>query len=143
MEVIDINEIKRVIPHRYPFLLIDRVVEIVEPDVIRGYKNITANEPMFQGHFPDSPVFPGVLILEAMAQLGAYFVMRKLPEDKRMAYFAGIDKVRFKRVVIPGDRLDFEVKLVRNRGSFVVMEGKATVEGELAASATLMSALAK
>ncbi len=142
-EIITIEEIRKIIPHRYPFLLVDRVTEIQEPDFIKGYKNVSANEPMFQGHFPEKPVFPGVLILEAMAQLGAIFILRDYPEDKRMAYFAGIDQAKFKKVVVPGDRIDFELKLIRNRGSFAVMEGKAFVDGQLAAEAILKSSIAK
>jgi len=142
-EIFGIEKIREIIPHRYPFLLVDRIVEIVEPDFIRGYKNITINEALFQGHFPNHPVFPGVLIIEAMAQLGAVLMLRQFPEDKRMAYFTGIDKAKFRRIVVPGDRLDMEMKLVRQKGVFCQMEGKATVEGETAATAFLSSALAK
>lgn len=144
--VLDMNieKIWEVIPHRYPFLLVDRVTEINEEEFsIKGYKNITINEPVFQGHFPSRPVFPGVLIIEAMAQLGAVLVLRRFPAEKRLAFFAGIDKARFKRVVVPGDRMDLEVKVVRDRNIFVVIEGKAYVEGQLAAQATMSSALAK
>lgn len=144
--VLDMNieEIWEIIPHRYPFLLVDRVTEINEEEFsIKGYKNITINEPVFQGHFPATPVFPGVLIIEALAQLGAVLVLRRFPAEKRMAFFAGIDKARFKRVVVPGDRMDLEVKVVRDRNIFVVIEGKAYVEGQLAAQATMSSALAK
>jgi 3-hydroxyacyl-[acyl-carrier-protein] dehydratase len=140
----NIEEIWEIIPHRYPFLLVDRVTEINEEEFsIKGYKNITINESMLQGHFPSKPVFPGVLIVEAMAQLGAVLILRRFPQEKRMAYFTGIDKARFKRVVIPGDRMDLEVKVVRDRSNFVVMEGKAHVEGQLAAQATMSSVLAK
>ncbi|MCK4835006.1 MAG: 3-hydroxyacyl-ACP dehydratase FabZ [Candidatus Aminicenantes bacterium] len=141
-QYLDIEEIKKIIPHRYPFLLIDRVTEIKGSESIKGYKNISINESIFQGHFPEKAVFPGVLIIEALAQLGAVLMLRGFPEEKRMAYFAGVDKVRFKRVVVPGDRLDLETKLVRQRGTFVIMEGKAFVEGKKAAEAILMSALA-
>ncbi len=138
-----IERIREIIPHRYPFLLVDRVVEIVEPDFIRGYKNISINEALFQGHFPENPVFPGVLIMEALAQLGAILMLRQFPPEKRMAYFTGIDKAKFRRVVKPGDRLDLEMKLIRQRGVFAQMEGKATVEGEVAATGILSSALAQ
>lgn len=142
-DIIDIEAIKKIIPHRYPFLLVDRVTEINGQESIKGYKNISINEPVFQGHFPQNPVFPGVLIVEAMAQLGAILILRRFPEDKRMAYFTGIDKARFKRLVVPGDRLEIETKVVRDRGPFVVMEGTAIVDGKKAAQATMMSILAK
>lgn len=141
-EIIDIEKIKDIIPHRYPFLLLDRVVEVKEPDFIRGYKNVTINEPFFQGHFPGNAVFPGVLQLEAMAQLGAVLILKRFPPDKRMAYFTGIDKAKFKRMVKPGDRLDMEIRIIRERHPFVVMEGIASVDGEMASRAELMCALA-
>lgn len=142
-ETLTIEDIKEIIPHRFPFLLVDRITEIKGYEFIKGYKNITFNEPLFQGHFPQRAVFPGVLIVEAMAQLGAVLIFRRFPEDKRMAFFAGIDKARFKRPVIPGDRLDLEITVTRDRGTFVVMEGKAFVDGDLAATAVLSSAIAK
>ncbi|MCP5107923.1 MAG: 3-hydroxyacyl-ACP dehydratase FabZ [bacterium] len=141
--ILDIEKIWEIIPHRYPFLLVDRVTEIDGYESIKGYKNISCNEPVFQGHFPGRPIFPGVLQLEAMAQLGAILILRRFPPDKRMAYFTGIEKARFKRMVVPGDRLDMELKIVRDRGPYVVMEGKAMVEGQLAAQATMSSILAK
>jgi len=140
---LDIEEIKQIIPHRYPFLLVDRVTEINGMESIKGYKNITFNEPVFQGHFPEKAVFPGVLIIEAMAQLGAVLALRKFPKEQRMAYFAGIENARFKKVVVPGDRLDMELKIVRERNTYVVMEGKAFVGGKIAAQATMSSMLAK
>ncbi len=142
-EIQDIAAIQKIIPHRYPFLLIDRVTEINGIESIKGYKNISINESLFQGHFPQNPVFPGVLIIEAMAQLGAILILRRFPEDQRMAYFAGIDKARFKRVVVPGDRLEIESRVIKDRGNLVIMEGKAFVDGEKAAEATMMSILAK
>lgn len=142
-ETLTIEDIKEIIPHRFPFLLVDRITEIKGYESIKGYKNITFNEALFQGHFPQRAVFPGVLIVEAMAQLGAVLIFRRFPEDKRMAFFAGIDKARFKRPVIPGDRLDLEITVTRDRGTFVVMEGKAFVDGDLAATAVLSSAIAK
>ncbi len=143
VNVINIEEIKKIIPHRYPFLLVDRVTEVKGYESIKGYKNITFNEGLFQGHFPQRSVFPGVLIIEAMAQLGAVLIMRRFPQEDRLAFFAGIDKARFKRPVIPGDRLDLEVTVTRDRGNFVVMEGKAYVDGVFAASAILSSAIAR
>ena len=142
-EPIDIEGIKRIIPHRYPFLLIDRVTEINGTESIKGYKNISVNEEIFQGHFPKIPIFPGVLIIEAMAQLGAVLILRKFPEEDRTAYFAGIDKARFKKIVVPGDRLDIEVKVLRDRGNFAIFEGKASVDNQNAAEATLMCSIAK
>jgi len=137
--LLNIEEIRRILPHRYPFLLVDRVTEVDGEKGIKGYKNITANEEFFLGHFPDHPVMPGVLIIEAMAQLGAILLLRRVAEGKRMAYFAGIEKARFKRKVVPGDRMDMEIKVVRDRGSFAIMEGIATVDGEVAAEGTMMS----
>ncbi len=141
--VLNIEEIIKIIPHRFPFLLIDRVTEINGAESIKGYKNISANEMFFQGHFPNHPVFPGVLILEAMAQLGAVLILKRFPEDKRMAYYAGIDNAKFKRLVVPGDKLELSAKILRDRGGFVIMEGKAYVDGNLVAEATLKSILAK
>lgn len=142
-KVFDIEEIKKIVPHRFPFLLVDRVTEINGIESIKGYKNITFNEPIFQGHFPQQAVFPGVLIIEAMAQLGAVLLLRKFPEENRMAYFAGIEKAKFKKIVIPGDRLDLELKVVRSRDTFVVMAGEAFVDGKIAAQATMSSMLVK
>lgn len=142
-EVLTVEDIKKIIPHRYPFLLVDRITEIKGYEWIKGYKNISFNEPVFQGHFPQLSVFPGVLIIEAMAQMGAILILRRFPEDKRMAFFTGIENAKFRRQVVPGDRLEMEITISRDRGSFVVMEGKAFVDGALAASATLSSSIAK
>ncbi len=142
-KILDVEEIKKILPHRFPFLLIDRVTEINGTESIKGYKNISANEIFFQGHFPNHPVFPGVLILEAMAQLGAILILRRFPESKRMAYYAGIDNAKFKRLVVPGDKLELIAKILRDRGGFVVMESKAYVDGDLAAEAVLKAIIAK
>lgn len=142
-DVLTIEDIKKILPHRYPFLLVDRVTEINGYESIKGYKNISFNEPVFQGHFPQQAVFPGVMIIEALAQLGGVLIMRRFPEDQRMAFFAGIDKAKFRHPVLPGDRLDLEITVLRDRGNFVITEGKAYVDGQLAASATLSSAMAK
>ncbi len=142
-ELFGIEQICEILPHRYPFLLIDRVTEIIDSESIKGYKNISINEPVFQGHFPQEPVFPGVLILESMAQLGAVLILKRFPPEQRMAYFTGIDKVKFRRKVIPGDRMELEVKVIRDRVSVVQMEGSAKVDGEIAATAIMMAALKK
>ncbi|MGR9048516.1 3-hydroxyacyl-ACP dehydratase FabZ [Halobacillus faecis] len=139
--MLDIQQIKEIIPHRYPFLLIDQVEEIVEGERAVGYKNVTMNEPFFQGHFPDYPVMPGVLITEAMAQMGAVAMLKKEENQGKLAFFTGIDKCRFKRQVKPGDRLKLEVEIVRLKGP--VGKGKATasVDGEVACEAEIMFAL--
>ena len=133
-----IEDIKKILPHRYPFLLVDRVTECDGRTRIKGYKNVTGNEDFFQGHFPGNPVMPGVLQIEALAQLGAALLMQRFAGQQVYAYFAGIEKVRFKRQVVPGDRLDLDVLVTRDRGKFAVIEGKASVDGQLACEATLM-----
>ncbi|MGI9049147.1 MAG: 3-hydroxyacyl-ACP dehydratase FabZ [Rubrobacteraceae bacterium] len=133
-------EIRALIPHRYPFLLVDRVEE-VEPGVRAvGMKNVTQNEPFFQGHFPDYPVMPGVLIVEAMAQVGAVGVMSNEDFQGKLALFAGIDNVRFRRQVIPGDVLRMEVEISRLKGVVGRGHGRATVDGERVCEADLMFA---
>ena len=134
--------IRELIPHRYPFLLVDRIEEL-EPGVRAvGLKNVTQNEPFFQGHFPDYPVMPGVLIIEAMAQVGAVGVMAGGDHKDKLALFAGIDGVRFRRQVLPGDVLRMEVEIVRLKGSVGRGKGKATVDGERVCEAELMFAFA-
>jgi len=135
---LSIEDIKKVLPHRYPFLLVDRVTACDGMKTIQGYKNVTGNESFFQGHFPGNPVMPGVLVIEAMAQLGAVLLMQRFIGQGVYAYFAGIEKARFKRTVVPGDRLDLDVLVLRDRGKFAVIEGKASVDGQVAAEATLM-----
>ncbi|ADZ90430.1 3-hydroxyacyl-ACP dehydratase FabZ [Marinomonas mediterranea] len=141
--MMDVNEIRRYLPHRYPFLLVDRVTELNLNDSIVAYKNVTVNEPFFNGHFPDHPVMPGVLIIEAMAQAAGvlgFKTMDKTPEDGSIYYFVGADNTRFKRPVVPGDRLQLEAKIVTERRGIWKFECKATVEGELACSATILCA---
>ena len=139
----DISEILAVMPHRYPFLLIDRVLEMGD-STIRAVKNVTINEPHFLGHFPEVPVMPGVLIVEAMAQAGGFLLFSQVDErDDKLIYFTGIDKCRFRKPVIPGDQLIFEVELVAKRSTFAKIKGRALVDGEVVCEAEMMSALAK
>lgn len=141
--MLDINEIKEIIPHRYPFLLVDRITELEEGKRVVGIKNVTVNEPFFQGHFPQYPVMPGVLILEAMAQVGAVAIL-KLPQFAgKIGFYAGIDNARFRRQVVPGDQLRIEVEIVKLKGSIAKSAAKAYVGDELACEAELMCAIGK
>lgn len=141
--MMDILEIKKYLPHRYPFLLLDRVVELEEGERILAYKNITCNEGVFEGHFPHFPVFPGVMIVEALAQacgvLG-FKTMDKTPDDGSVYLFAGIDNVRFKRQVVPGDRMFLEARIVSEKRGIWKFECKATVDDQLVTAATIMCA---
>lgn len=141
--MLDVIEIRKFLPQRYPFLLIDRVVELELGKSVIAYKNITVNEGLFEGHFPDNPIFPGVLILEAMAQacgvLG-FKTMGKTPEDGSIYLYAGADRVRFKRPVVPGDQLYIEAKILSEKRGIWKFECVAKVDGEIAASATIMCA---
>ena len=136
-----IEEIQRVLPHRYPFLLVDRIIELVPPHRAVGLKQVTVNEPFFQGHFPAYPVMPGVLIVEAMAQVGGVAVLSSDEYADKLALFAGIDNVRFKRQVKPGDTLRIEVELAQIRRGIGTGSGTATVDGELACRGEIMFAL--
>jgi beta-hydroxyacyl-ACP dehydratase FabZ len=139
--MIDISEILAVLPHRYPFLLIDRVLEMDDRH-IRAIKNVTFNEPFFQGHFPGCPVLPGVLIVEAMAQAGGFLLFRRIPDRaNKLIYFSGIDNCRFRRPVVPGDQLVFELEVVSARRQFAKLRGQALVDGALACEAELLSAM--
>lgn len=131
--VMDINEIRKYLPHRYPFLLVDRVTDFELGKSIVAYKNITVNEPYFLGHFPDHPIFPGVLIIEAMAQAAGilgFKTVNKLPADGYLYYFVGSEKTRFKRPVVPGDRLTLEATVLREKRGIWVFACRAHVEGE-------------
>ena len=139
--MLNIDEIKKIIPHRYPFLLIDSIVELEPGKRAVGIKNVTINEPFFPGHFPDYPVMPGVLIVEALAQVGAVAVLAQPEYAGRLAFFAGIDKVRFKRQVRPGEQLRLEIELVSMKMGIGKGEAQAFVGDELAVSGTLMFAL--
>nr|WP_010132948.1 3-hydroxyacyl-ACP dehydratase FabZ [Microbulbifer agarilyticus] len=144
--MMDVQEIRQYLPHRYPFLLVDRVVELEEGKSIKGYKNISINEEVFNGHFPEAPIFPGVMIVEAMAQVSGILGFKTLgqkPEDGYLYLFAGIDNVRFKRQVVPGDRLQLESEVVSERRGIWKFAGKASVDGELAASADILCAVRK
>jgi 3-hydroxyacyl-[acyl-carrier-protein] dehydratase len=138
---LDAEAIQRILPHRYPFLLVDRVIELEPPNRAVGIKQVTVNEPFFQGHFPGYPVMPGVLIVEAMAQVGGVAVLSAVEFAGKLALFAGIDKVRFKRQVKPGDTLRIEVELAQIRRGIGLGSGTATVDGELACRGEIMFAL--
>lgn len=141
--MLDVNRIKEIIPHRYPFLLVDKIEEMEPGKRAVGIKNVSANEPFFQGHFPDYPVMPGVLIIEAMAQVGAVSVLSMPEFAGKMAFFAGIDKARFRRRVIPGDTLRIEVELLKLRGGIGKARAVARVGEDVAAEAELMFAIAQ
>ncbi len=138
----DINEIQQIIPHRYPMLLIDRIVEIEPLKRIVALKNVTMNEQVFQGHFPGAPVFPGVLIIEAMAQAGAVLLFREVPDrENKLMFFTGIEEAKFRRPVVPGDQLRLEVTVLKYKMGYAKLTAKAYVGDQLAAEASLSSAL--
>lgn len=142
--MMDVREIREYLPHRYPFLLVDRVLELEEGKYIKGYKNISVNEEVFNGHFPEAPIFPGVMIVEAMAQVSGILGFKTLgqkPADGFLYLFAGIDDVRFKRQVVPGDRLQLESEVVSERRGIWKFACKASVDGALAASANVLCAV--
>jgi beta-hydroxyacyl-ACP dehydratase FabZ len=136
--MIDINEIKEIIPHRYPFLFVEKILECTSEDIV-GIKNVSVNEPFFQGHFPADPIMPGVLILEAMAQTGGILILKQFPQYRgKSIYFVGLDKVRFRKPVRPGDRLVMKVKLEKYRSGFFKMMGEAFVDDAPVAEAEMM-----
>src|SRR5690625_3340719 len=139
--MLDVQQIKEIITHRYPFLLVDKVTEIEADKRVVGLKNVSANEPFFSGHFPDYPVMPGVLILEALAQVGAVAVLNMEQNKGKIGFLAGVDKCRFKRQVTPGDQLRLEVEIVRMKGPIGKGKGIATVDGEIACEAEITFAI--
>jgi len=142
MPVLDIDAIREILPHRYPFLLVDRIEEL-ESDRIVGIKNITANEPFFTGHFPDYPVMPGVLIVEAMAQVAGVLVLKQIPDrQSKLVLLAGVDGAKFRKPVRPGDQLRIEIKVLRLRASMAKVAAVATVDGATVAEAEILCVLA-
>ncbi|HEX4310186.1 MAG TPA: 3-hydroxyacyl-ACP dehydratase FabZ [Acidobacteriaceae bacterium] len=141
-QVLEISEIMGILPHRYPFLLIDRVIEIERKKRIVSIKNVTINEPFFQGHFPGYPIMPGALVVEAIAQTGGVLLMPEVPDrDKKLMVFTGIERAKFRKPVVPGDQLRIEVNVLAWKPRVAKMEGRATVDGKLACEATVMCAL--
>ncbi|MBW2430422.1 MAG: 3-hydroxyacyl-ACP dehydratase FabZ [Deltaproteobacteria bacterium] len=137
----DIQGIMQMLPHRYPFLLVDRVIQLIPGDKVVALKNVTFNEPFFQGHFPGKPVMPGVLIIEAMAQVGGILAYQTAAPERRnrLIYFMGMDKVRFRKMVVPGDQIIFSAEILKFRSKVAKMSGTATVEDQLVAEAELMA----
>jgi 3-hydroxyacyl-[acyl-carrier-protein] dehydratase len=140
--VLDIDAIREILPHRYPFLLVDRIEEL-EAERVVGIKNVTVNEPFFAGHFPDYPVMPGVLIIEAMAQVAGVLVLSGIPDRKtKLVLLAGVDGAKFRKPVRPGDQLRMEMKILRSRASMAKVSGTATVNGTIVAEAEMLCVLA-
>ena len=138
----DIEWIMSVLPHRYPILLVDRVLEIEPKKRIVAIKNVTINEPIFAGHFPGRPVFPGVLLIEGMAQAGGLLLLQDIPDrSKKLIYFAGIEEAKFRRPVVPGDQIRYELEVLRLRSTFSKLAGRVTVDGQLCAEAVISSAM--
>src|SRR5215510_6104552 len=140
--ILDITQILAILPHRYPFLLVDRIIEYEPRKRVVGIKNITLNEPFFVGHFPGAPVMPGVLIVEAMAQTAGVMMLANVPDrDSKLVFFTGIDSAKFRKPVVPGDQLRLELTVLRLRPRYVKLRGEAYVDGQLVAKAAISSAL--
>ena len=138
--MLDVRKILELLPHRYPFMLVDRILEVEGTEKIVGLKNVTFNEEFFQGHFPGHPVMPGVLIVEAMAQTGGLLLMEQIQErEKKTVYFMSLDNVKFRKPVVPGDQLRMEVTMIQFRGKIAKMKGIALVEGKVVAEAEMMA----
>jgi beta-hydroxyacyl-ACP dehydratase FabZ len=140
--MLNINEVMDFLPHRYPFLMIDRILEFEANKRIVGLKNVTINEPFFQGHFPGHPIMPGVLLLEAMAQCGGVLALKSIPEEevkKKVFYFMSIDKAKFRKPVLPGDQVRFELDMIRDRGTIKSFKAVAIVDGAMVAEAEMMA----
>ena len=141
--MLDVVEIQKILPHRFPFLLVDRVTQIDEGKSIRAYKNVSISEPVFEGHFPGHPIYPGVMIIEGMAQAGGVLAFKSSSKEAQEAakdkvvYFMSIDKCKFRNPVRPGDRLEYELQVIKHRGNIWVLDGKAYVDGTLVAEAEL------
>ena len=140
---LDIDRILRILPHRWPFVMVDRVTELVPHEVIRGHKCVSMNEPWFLGHFPQNPIMPGVLVIEALAQIGGILAYASEPFDEAtsLLYFLGIDKAKFRRPVVPGDRLDLEVTVIQHRTNVWKLKGEASVDGTLCAQGELLASV--
>ena len=141
--IFNVVEIQKILPHRYPFLLVDRITDIVDGKSIEGYKNVSISEPVFQGHFPDHPIYPGVMIIEGMAQAGGVLAFQSLPEDEKanadskVVYFMSIDKAKFRAPVTPGDKLVYKIDVIKNKGRVWHMDAKAYVDGKVVTQAEL------
>lgn len=140
--IMDVTEIQEILPHRYPFLLVDRVTELVKGETIHSYKNVSISEPVFQGHFPGHPIYPGVMILEGMAQAGGILAFKSMDlteEDAatKVVYFMSIDKAKFRAPVTPGDKLEYKISVIKNKGPIWVLKGEAYVDGKLTSEAEL------
>ncbi len=140
-KIFDIQKIMSILPHRYPFIMIDRIIELVPGEKVVALKNVTINEPFFQGHFPGNPIMPGVLVIEAMGQAGAVLAAESLSEKERgsLIYFMGMNKVKFRKPVVPGDQIIFELKFLKQRAKVFKMAGMALVDEKLVAEAELMA----